>query len=111
MDTVTGQRRAQLRRLHLAALAEGATLIVLLGIAAPLKHLAGQPGLVTVMGPLHGLAFLYYLWTMANTAAGEDWTRAEVGRMVACAMVPFGAWFSIRLVRRKAAALASAARP
>lgn len=109
MDTTTGQRCVQLRRLHHAALAEGATLLVLLGVAVPLKHLAGQPGLVTVMGPLHGLAFLYYLWTVSNTAAGDDWTRAEVVRMVACAMIPFGAWFSIRLVRRKAAALAGAA--
>lgn len=109
MDSTTGQLRGPLRRLHHAALAEGATLIVLLGIAVPLKHLAGQPGLVTVMGPLHGLAFLYYLWTISNTAAGDDWTRADIGRMVACAMVPFGAWFSIRLLRRKAAAQAGSA--
>ena len=99
MDSRTGQ----LRRLYHAALVEGMTLVILLGIAVPLKHLAGQPGLVTVMGPLHGLAFLYYLWAIANSAAGDDWPRAEIGAMVACALIPFGAWFSIRLIRRKAA--------
>lgn len=99
----------QLRRLQRAAWAEGATLLLLLGIAVPLKHLAGQAAVVTVMGPLHGMAFLYYLWTIANTVAGDEWTRAEVWRLLACAMLPFGAWFSVGVIRRKAAAIAGPA--
>jgi len=101
------QTRVQLRRLRHAALMEGASLLVLLCIAVPLKHMAGQAGLVSLMGPLHGMAFLYYLWTIANTVGGGGWTRRDVWKLLACAMLPFGAWFSIRLIRRKAAGMAA----
>lgn len=97
-------RLKQLQRLRHAALGEGGTLLVLLGVAVPLKHVAGYAGAVTVMGPLHGLAFLYYLWTIANTVSGDDWNRTEIWQLLGCALLPFGAWFSIRLIRRKEAA-------
>ena len=102
-------RLQQFARLRQAALWEGATLLLLLGIAVPLKHLAGQSGLVTLMGPVHGMAFLYYLWTVTSNVTAEDWTRTEVAQLIGCAMLPFGAWFSIGLIKRKAAALAGPA--
>lgn len=98
-------RLQQLRRLRHAALGEGLTLLLLLGVAVPLKYIVGQPMAVSVMGPLHGMAFVYYFWTIANTAADDDgWRRAELALLVVCAMLPFGAWFSISLMRRKALA-------
>ena len=101
-------RLKQLRRLRHAALGEGVTLLVLLGIAVPLKYMAGQALLVKVMGPLHGVAFLYYLSTISDTVIGEDdWTRAELWKLLVCAMLPFGAWYSLGLIRRKAAAVAA----
>jgi len=42
---------AQLRRLGVASMVEGATLAALVGVAVPLKHLAAWPLAVTVMGP------------------------------------------------------------
>jgi integral membrane protein len=102
-------RLRQCERLRRAALWEGATLLLLLGLAVPLKHLAGQAGMVTLMGPLHGMAFLYYLWTIASNVTGEDWTRTEVAQLIGCAMLPFGACFSVRLIGRKTAAMAAPA--
>ena len=43
-----------------AAVLEGVTLLVLLGIAVPLKHLAGVPNGVSWVGPVHGVAFMVY---------------------------------------------------
>lgn len=51
---------ASLRTLRLASLGEGATLLLLLLIAVPLKRLAGWPTGVSIMGPIHGAAFLLY---------------------------------------------------
>lgn len=99
-------RLKQFDRLRHAALCEGATLVLLLAVAVPLKHLAGHAGVVSVMGPVHGMAFLYYLWTITSNVSAEDWTRTEVAQLIGCAMLPFGAWFSIGLIRRKAAAIA-----
>ncbi|MDQ1831909.1 DUF3817 domain-containing protein [Massilia scottii] len=102
-------RLKQCRRMRHAALWEGATLLLLLGIAVPLKHIAGQSALVTLMGPVHGMAFLYYLWTMTSNVTAEDWTRTEVAQLIGCAMLPFGAWFSIGLIERKGAAIVAPA--
>lgn len=100
-------RLKQFERLRLAALCEGATLVLLLAVAVPLKHLAGHADMVSVMGPVHGMAFLYYLWAISSNVSAEDWTGTQVAQLIGCAMLPFGAWFSIGLIDRKAAAIAA----
>lgn len=97
--------RAQLRRLRRAALVEASTLVVLLGVAVPLKHLAGVSAATAVVGPIHGLAFLAYCWTVLETVSGGGWARAEVARLVVSAVIPLAGFTTGPLLRRKAAAL------
>lgn len=98
-----------LRLLRAASLTEGVTLLALLGVAVPLKHAAGLPAAVSWMGPVHGLAFLGYLWAVfATVSATGGWRGAEVGRLVAVAFVPGGAFLNLRWLRRKEQAFASA---
>ena len=98
---------AQLRRLELASLVEATTLILLVGIAVPLKHLAGQPLGVTIIGPAHGIAFCFYTWTVVQTIAGGGWTRPEWVRIVVTAFVPIAGYTNLPLIRRKMHALRS----
>ena len=95
----------QLRRLEIASLIEATTLVLLVGVAVPLRHLAGKSLAVTVMGPAHGLAFAAFLWTVLQTAAGGGWQRREWLRLVATAFVPFAGYANLPLIRRKAKAL------
>lgn len=97
--------RAQLRRLEVASVIEAATLLLLVGLAVPLKHLGGWAPGVTVMGPVHGLAFVAFLWTATQTVAGGGWSRAEMLRLFALACLPFGGFLNLGLLSRKAAAL------
>ena len=97
---------AQLRRLEAASLVEATTLVLLIGVAVPLKHLAGISLAVTVMGPVHGLAFAAYLWTVLQTVAGGGWQRAEWLRLLAVAFVPFAGYASLPMIRRKAETVA-----
>lgn len=100
--TVDGAlERAQLRRLRLASLGEGTTLILLVGVAVPLKHLAGQPLGVRIMGPVHGLMFLAYLWTAVQTVSGGGWSGRDIVRLLIGALVPFGGFLNMTLLRRK----------
>ena len=101
---------AQLRRLEVASLVEATTLVLLVGVAVPLKHLAGLPLAVTVMGPLHGLAFTAYVWTVLQTTAGGGWRQIEWLRLLVTAFVPFAGYANLPLIRRKAEALAQAGR-
>lgn len=105
--TAGALERAQLRRLHLASLGEAATLIVLVGVAVPLKHLAGQPLGVRIMGPVHGLMFLVYLWTVVQTVSGGGWSARDIARLLIGALVPFGGFLNVSLLRRKASELAA----
>ncbi len=94
-----------LRRLRLAGRIEGATLLLLLLVAVPLKHLAGMPGLVTVLGPVHGVAFIAYLVALLDKVAGGGWRPRDMARAGLVALVPLGTLVNDRwLARREAAA-------
>ncbi len=97
--------RVLLRQLRVAAFAEATTLLTLVGIAVPLKHLAGWPLGVRVMGPVHGLMFLAYLWTVVRTIGAGLWRRNQVLRLLLSAFVPFAGFFSAGLLSRRLADL------
>jgi integral membrane protein len=94
-----------LRWLRWASLSEGATLILLVCLAVPLKRLAGMPEFVTVIGPVHGAAFLIYVAMVVRSGSAGLLTATETTRMMLVAFIPFGALFMTGMFRRKAAAL------
>lgn len=97
--------RAQLRRLEVASAIEAVTLLLLVGLAVPLKHLGGWAPGVMVMGAVHGLAFVAFAWTAVQTVAGGGWSRTEMLRLFAFACLPFGGFLNLGLLSRRAAAL------
>lgn len=96
----------QLLRLKLVSFVEATTLLLLLCVAVPLKHFAGIESAVQLMGPVHGVAFLFYLWTVIQTVSGGGWSRSETARLLVGAVVPFGGFLNLHLLARRAAALA-----
>jgi integral membrane protein len=109
--TVHTEERDQLRRMRLVSLLEGTTLVALLFVAVPLKHIAGHPAATSIVGPIHGMAFLLYIWMLIQTVSGADWSRAEIARAVIVAFIPFGAFANERFLKRKERALAGFASP
>jgi len=93
--------RNQLRRMRLVSLLEGLTLVALLLVAVPLKHIAGYPAATSIVGPIHGMAFLLYVWMLIQTVSGADWSRAEIARAVIMAFIPFGTFANERFLKRK----------
>lgn len=80
---------------------EGASFLLLLGVAMPLKYLAGQPMAVRVVGLAHGLLFIAYVAAIFGALAeGRLDRRAAVVAFLA-SLVPFGPfWFEARHTRR-----------
>lgn len=72
------------------ALLEGVTLIGLVLIAVPLKYLWGQPQVVSLLGPVHGICFTAYAVMSINLGIGRAWPWLDITRMLAAAMIPFG---------------------
>lgn len=103
---LTSSAQASLHRLRMASLSEGTTLLLLLFIAVPLKHLASWPTGVSVMGPIHGAAFLLYATLVLRNASAGHLNTRETVRLLVAAFVPFGALFVGGIFKRKAQALA-----
>ncbi len=97
---------ASLRNLRLASLGEGATLLLLVLVAVPLKRLAGWPTGVSIMGPIHGAAFLLYAALVLRHSGGLLRGR-DTALLLLAAFVPFGAFMVSGLFKRKAAHLSS----
>lgn len=100
--------RAQLRRMRYVSLLEGTTLLVLVFLAVPIKYLMGYPIATSIMGPIHGTAFLLFVWMLIQTVSGGDWRKGEITRLLLAAFIPFGGFANERFLRRKEAALTSA---
>ncbi len=95
----------QLRWLGMLSVLEATTLVLLVAVAVPLKHIAGWNVAVHVMGPVHGLAFLGYRWAAIQAIAEGGWSRSEAVRLFAVAFIPFAGFANARLIARKSAAL------
>ena len=91
----------ELGRLRLAGYLEGTTLILLLLVAVPLKHLAGVDGFVTLMGPVHGGSFVLYFVCAVNVVAAQSFKPMETARIVIAALLPFGTFINDRFLARK----------
>lgn len=98
--------RKQLGRMRFASILEASTLAILVFIAVPLKHLFGVPQVVSVMGPVHGFAFLFYIWMLIQSHFQIGWTGREWLRMILCAFIPLAGFINERLLKHRQDALA-----
>lgn len=108
MSTANVDDRRQLGRMRIASVLEATTLAILVLVAVPLKHAFGMPGLVAIMGPIHGLAFLFYIWMLIQSHFQIGWSTREWVRMVLCAFIPLAGFVNERLLKHRQDALAAA---
>lgn len=73
------------------ALIEGVSFLVLLGIAMPLKYLAGMPMAVRVAGWAHGVLFVAFCWMLLQTLLRvSNWTFPRSVVVFIASLLPFG---------------------
>lgn len=86
-------------RLRLLGLAEGFSLLLLLLVAVPLKHLYGDASWVRALGPVHGLLFLLYLLGTLRVGVEQHWRFAETTwKVLLASIVPFGTFYVERTI-------------
>ncbi len=93
------QDNSRLARLRILCLIEASTLLALLLVAVPLKHLAGYPLAVAVMGPLHGFVFLTFGWFVIRAVGERVISGMTGGKLMLAACLPFGGIYSWRALR------------
>ncbi len=93
-----------LGRLRVIGFLEGASFLLLLGVAMPLKYFAGQPEAVRIVGTAHGALFLLYLAAAFLAASEYGWKLRITAALVLASFLPFGPFIAdARLLRRMSA--------
>jgi integral membrane protein len=93
-----------LRQLRAVALLEGASFVILLFIAMPLKYLADLPLAVRIVGSVHGLLFLMFMAALSRAGRVHGWPLRRWLLAFVSSIVPFGTFIFDRSLRREIAA-------
>jgi integral membrane protein len=92
-----------IRLLRVAGIVEGISFLLLLGVAMPLKYLAGLPLAVRVVGMAHGVLFLVYLGAALQVFFVARWPTHRLLGLLAAAVFPFGPFVIERRLRSEQA--------
>ena len=85
-----------LERLRLVSVLEGASLLLLLGVAMPLKYVLHLPAAVRVVGMAHGLLFVAYVLLLIQNTLELRWSAGKFGLGLVLSVVPGGAFWAER---------------
>lgn len=89
-------------RLRRVGFAEGVSLLLLVFVAMPLKYLAGQPLAVKVVGWVHGVLFVWFVWELLREGGKRGWPVSKMVLFFFAACVPGGTFVADRSWRREA---------
>jgi len=96
-----------LTRYRVMANIVGVVLLVLVLVAVPVKYLAHQPGLVALVGPVHGFLYLVYLLVAFDLARRRRFPLGRTALLLLAGTVPFLSFVverqTTRLVRQQVA--------
>ncbi len=87
-------------RVRLVGIIEGISYLLLLGVAMPLKYLAGQPEAVRIVGMAHGVLFIVFSLVLLLAWIGKHLTFRWAVLAFIATLIPFGPW----LIDKKLAA-------
>ncbi|HEY0705773.1 MAG TPA: DUF3817 domain-containing protein [Polyangia bacterium] len=90
-----------IRQVRLAGILEGISFVVLLGIAMPLKYLAGKPEMVSWVGMAHGVLFVIYVAAIVHAQVVVRWPFKNVLGLLAAAIFPLGPFFAEGWLRKE----------
>jgi integral membrane protein len=82
--------KTQRGRLRIISYAEAISFIALVFVAVPLKHFAGNPQPVRIVGMMHGLLFVLYIFNVIQAKIEYGWSMRTMLLGVLASVVPFG---------------------
>ncbi len=96
--------KADFSLLRWSALFEGSSLLLLLGVAMPLKYYADIPEVVKIIGPIHGILFLTFLVFLFSHALKGELNLTKTLAGLVASFLPFGTFiFKAKVLKETAA--------
>ena len=89
---------AALKRYRVVAWVVGVLLLVLVGIAMPLKYFADEPAMVSVVGPIHGFVYMVYLVIAFDLSVRAKWTFTRTLVVLLAGTIPVMSFVAERKV-------------
>ena len=99
---VRADLRGAVLRFRVMAYTVGVMLLVLVFVGIPLQIWADAPGVVQVVGPIHGFLYIVYLIAAADLARRAGWPVWQLWDVVVAGFIPFAAFFVERRVVHRA---------
>ena len=92
-----------LGRLKLLGWLEGTSLLLLVGLGVPLKHFGHAPAFAKVMGPVHGILFLLFIFQTISAGIEQQWRfKQTTWKVLLACLIPFGTFYiNARLLKTK----------
>ncbi len=93
-------RSTPIGRVRIAGKVVGASFLVLLGVAMPLKHIWDVPLAMRLVGIIHGVLFLIFCAILMDTRRRARWSLGEAMVPLLACQIPFGPWLVDGKLRR-----------
>lgn len=94
--------KTRIGRLRILGIMEGLSLLILIGIAVPLKHFYHNPAMVKAVGPVHGAIFLLYMVNVMGAGVEYGWKfRTMTWKILLACFIPFGTFYVDYAILRK----------
>jgi len=85
---------SKIGRLRLLAFFEGVSLLVLIFISMPLKHMFGITTLSSILGPIHGVLFLLFVINTIGVGMEFNWEfKKTTWKVLVACFIPFGTFY------------------
>ncbi|MEI6866146.1 DUF3817 domain-containing protein [Flavicella sp.] len=82
-----------LKLFRFTSISEGISLLLLFGIAMPLKYIFEKPLLVEIVGMAHGILFIAYVLFTCVFKFKENWKIKDFLIIIFSSLVPFGTFY------------------
>lgn len=86
--------KTKIGRLRILAFLEGVSLLLLIGVAVPMKYWMDNPMFVKSFGPIHGALFTLFLFNTLSIGVEQQWKFKETTwKVIAACFIPFGTFY------------------
>jgi len=93
--------KTKIGRLRIIGMLEGISLLVLTGVAMPMKYGFHNPVVSQVMGPIHGALFLLFVFNTLSVGVEHNWKfKTTTWKVLIACIIPFGTFYIDRKLLR-----------
>ena len=92
---------SELKKFRLINKIEGYSFIILLFIAMPLKYSFGFPIATKIMGMIHGLLFMMFVYQLIESMKAVPFNKKEALIYFILSLIPFGSFYTDKLCKEK----------